>query len=556
MRAALVAAAAAPASFHTSFSVGGNPTSKRGAARTSSRTHQQSSAVRAPSTESEAPPEVASSGVSLTIHYHRAAGDYAGWGVHVWGDVEQPTSWDAPILASPIGASSEWATFVVPLTAAARRMSFLLHRGNEEDVRVEQFNTIPKQQNLASPNVEKTPQQQSLWIISGSASFFTAEPDLNNLPKGDLSKSKAIWVTRDAFAVPSDFLTAVGDGENDVQDGDASNASTARIFSLVASASASLSITSDGVDAPDAIRVPLEHDGEFTWDTIPEALEKFPHLRAAGYALLRISGIYAAPDFARKLTQSQLVLTCKVSADTRAVAHAVLISSHSFFAPAVPSQDASDGSPVDATGVQLQGALDDLFATNEPLGVTFAENGGGVRITVWAPTAQHVSLLLYDSPDAPTPTAEVPMKRSTVFSGEADTYTDSRSMDASPASSSSPDGGDQGEERGVWVHDGDESNLLGQYYQYKITVFSPWSATIVTSIATDPYARSLNADGSRVHIVNLDSPELAPAGWSKLAAAKPPLDHFSDVSIYELHVRDFSAMDDAVPEEVSERTHE
>jgi pullulanase/glycogen debranching enzyme len=39
--------------------------------------------------------------------------------------------------------------------------------------------------------------------------------------------------------------------------------------------------------------------------------------------------------------------------------------------------------------------------------------------------------------------------------------------------------------------------------------------------------------------VNLDSDTLKPEGWEKLADEKPIILSFSDISIYELHVRDF-----------------
>lgn len=49
----------------------------------------------------------------------------------------------------------------------------------------------------------------------------------------------------------------------------------------------------------------------------------------------------------------------------------------------------------------------------------------------------------------------------------------------------------------------------------------------------------LSADGNRTLLVNLDSDALKPEGWDNLAEEKPDLLSFSDISIYELHVRDF-----------------
>lgn len=50
---------------------------------------------------------------------------------------------------------------------------------------------------------------------------------------------------------------------------------------------------------------------------------------------------------------------------------------------------------------------------------------------------------------------------------------------------------------------------------------------------------SLSADGKRTLLVNLDSDDVKPEGWDNLQDEKPNLLSFSDVSIYELHVRDF-----------------
>lgn len=44
------------------------------------------------------------------------------------------------------------------------------------------------------------------------------------------------------------------------------------------------------------------------------------------------------------------------------------------------------GAPVDATGVQLPGVLDDMFSYDGPLGANATEYG--VALHVWAPTAQ------------------------------------------------------------------------------------------------------------------------------------------------------------------------
>lgn len=53
------------------------------------------------------------------------------------------------------------------------------------------------------------------------------------------------------------------------------------------------------------------------------------------------------------------------------------------------------------------------------------------------------------------------------------------------------------------------------------------------------YLSRLSSDGRRTFLLNLKSDELKPDGWDNLAYEKPILHSFSDISIYELHIRDF-----------------
>jgi pullulanase-type alpha-1,6-glucosidase len=101
---------------------------------------------------------------------------------------------------------------------------------------------------------------------------------------------------------------------------------------------------------------------------------------------------------------------------------------------------------------------------------------------------------------------------------------------------------------------------VGKYYQYEIETYHPWGGGapdgglggVVTSYVTDPYSRSLSADGERTHICDVNAPELKPTGWDSLKKPKPPgggeVFEPTDMAIYELHVRDFSALDESTPD--------
>lgn len=78
---------------------------------------------------------------------------------------------------------------------------------------------------------------------------------------------------------------------------------------------------------------------------------------------------------------------------------------------------------------------------------------------------------------------------------------------------------------------------MGKYYKYRVLVYCPWTQRLEESDATDPYSLSTAANGERSHIVDLDAPHLRPAGWDTHPV--PPLNALTDISVYELHVRDF-----------------
>jgi pullulanase/glycogen debranching enzyme len=174
------------------------------------------------------------------------------------------------------------------------------------------------------------------------------------------------------------------------------------------------------------------------------------------------------------------------------------------------------GNLVQVTSLQTAGLLDDLYAAKAAqaqLGVTFDRNGLAT-FRVWAPTAKSVALNLYASADAATGNT-VPM-----------------TFDAAS---------------GVWSATSADPQLANRaYYTYTVQVLSRWADNkIVTNTVTDPYSLSLSANSARSFAANLDSAQLKPAGWDDQRI--PKLDAPTDIALYELHIRDFSASDATVP---------
>jgi pullulanase/glycogen debranching enzyme len=161
-------------------------------------------------------------------------------------------------------------------------------------------------------------------------------------------------------------------------------------------------------------------------------------------------------------------------------------------------------------------------AADARLGVTFS-NAGVPTFRVWAPTAKSVSLNVFADADAPA--------------------CQHRCDDA------------RQRQRRVVVHRAECQLWTNRYYYtYTVNVLSRWASNaIVSNTVTDPYSLSLNANGKRSFVANLASPALKPAGWDDHAI--PKLDHPTDISLYELQVRDFSASDMTVPAGAPRQIH-
>ncbi|KAA3660353.1 MAG: pullulanase-type alpha-1,6-glucosidase [Chloroflexi bacterium] len=167
---------------------------------------------------------------------------------------------------------------------------------------------------------------------------------------------------------------------------------------------------------------------------------------------------------------------------------------------------------VRVTGLQIPGVLDDVYAYEGPLGISWED--GCPTLRVWAPTAQNVRLHLFDTADC---------VGKSVFAMQLDA------------------------DNGVWSICG-EPAWRGSYFLYEVQVFVPSTGRVETNLVTDPYSISLSMNSARSQIVDLNDGVLMPDGW--LDVPKPALDAPVDIVIYELHVRDFSVNDALVPAEV------
>ncbi|MFC7598129.1 pullulanase-type alpha-1,6-glucosidase [Terrabacter sp. GCM10028922] len=176
----------------------------------------------------------------------------------------------------------------------------------------------------------------------------------------------------------------------------------------------------------------------------------------------------------------------------------------------------STGSLLDATGAQAAIALDSLYAASartRSYGVSFPGRGR-VGFTLWAPTAQQVSLLTWPegTPDQPAETA----------TRTAMTRSDDGAWSASLGASA-----------------------RDARYLYEVKVFAPSTGKVETNLVTDPSSVALTLNSTRSVAVDLRDPAYMPSVWRTTPA--PKLAQDVDSTIYELHIRDYSASDAKVP---------
>ena len=197
------------------------------------------------------------------------------------------------------------------------------------------------------------------------------------------------------------------------------------------------------------------------------------------------------------------------------------------------------------TGVQTAILLDHLYAeaaTRAELGVTFT--GSRPSFALWAPTAQAVTLLTWETGDPLGSVPEVPgppRRTPAVRSSDGRWVVANRPDQPADAVASAPGGGPDPSRPGAPIG-------AGCQYLWEVRVYVPSTRCVETNVVTDPYSTALTTDSTRSVAVDLADPRLAPERWA--TARAPAVRNDSARSIYELHLRDFSAADGTVPPEL------
>jgi len=401
---------------------------------------------------------------TMRVHYFRQDASYTNWGVYSWqGPKVVSTGWPGNRYVFATADSDGWGQHVdIAMDTSQTTMAFLITLPNVAGT--DATKDCPNNQNASLSSTLATSGQE-IWVISGDCTVYTQEP-----VKLRLGSARAIWLSSDTLVWPG--------------------ASASNSYQLLAAANGGLTASKTGVGG---------YDNSYTLQVDPAGFAGLPSTLQAKYPL------YAGATVLKVVTpftQTQLagLLTGEVAVIQSAA-----------------------GTAVDATQLQLAPVLDSVYASNAQsatLGLSFAADVP--TFSLWAPTAKSVTLNIYDTAAASSPSS-------------------------TPAMTMDPNSG-------VWRYTAPDATWTNQkYYSFSVNVFSrAANNAVIINTVTDPYAVSLNAL-DRTNVANLHAmvlnladniPVIMPAGWN--SQVLPATLDGTDSAIYELHVRDFSANDASV----------
>ena len=166
---------------------------------------------------------------TLTIHYKRLDGDYAGWGLHLWNDdaahpaiaTTVATTWTSPHAFD--GVTGGWDTAVVPLVDASARLNFIVHKGDAKSP-------------MLDLSVTRATFGSDVWVVQDTGTVYAAQSDADAAfarvgHQSDSEDLSAVAVGATASALPANwnkraqfmeifvrsFKDGDGDGKGDIK---------------------------------------------------------------------------------------------------------------------------------------------------------------------------------------------------------------------------------------------------------------------------------------------------------------------------------------------------
>ena len=104
-----------------------------------------------------------------TLHYHRDDGNYAGWGLHLWGDSIAEgvgTTWDSP--RPPTRFDDFGAVFEIPLADPAASLNYIIHQPSGD--------SVPTTREPGGDRSFVPAVNPEVWVVSGDPTIHTSRP--------------------------------------------------------------------------------------------------------------------------------------------------------------------------------------------------------------------------------------------------------------------------------------------------------------------------------------------------------------------------------------------
>jgi glycosidase len=105
------------------------------------------------------------------LRYHRPAGDYGQWGLHMWGDAVDPAvlaqiAWDRPW--PPTRIENGWAVYEIPLADDTQPVNFIMHLPNGDQV--------PDTREPGGDRTFRPIDTPTVWIKQGDPTVYASQP--------------------------------------------------------------------------------------------------------------------------------------------------------------------------------------------------------------------------------------------------------------------------------------------------------------------------------------------------------------------------------------------
>ena len=106
-----------------------------------------------------------------TVRYHRPAGDYGDWGLHLWGEGIDPATlarvaWDRPL--PPTRIAGGWAEFDIPLIDDTKAVNFIVHTPGGD--------AVPTTREPGGDRSFVPIDNPQIWLKQGDPAVYTSPP--------------------------------------------------------------------------------------------------------------------------------------------------------------------------------------------------------------------------------------------------------------------------------------------------------------------------------------------------------------------------------------------